>query len=73
MNLDKDLEEFLRRYIDVQAVPRSRKPAQDIMVSGMPSFVGPRLDTGRNGRKRWVTRLDRKADLRRAPNRYPMV
>ena len=73
VNRDKDLEEFLRRYIEVQAVPRSRKPAQEIMISGMSNFVGPRVDIGRNGRKRWVTRLDRKADLRSVPNRYPMV
>ncbi len=72
VNHDKDLEEFLRRYIDVQAVPRARKPAQEIMVSGMPSFVGPRLDVGRNGRKRWVTRLDRKADLRRFTSQFPV-
>jgi len=73
VNRDKDLEEFLRRYINVQAAPRSRKPAQEIMISGMQPFVGPRLDIGRNGRKRWVTRLDRKADLKSVPNRYPMV
>ena len=73
MNRDKELEEFLRRYIDVQAAPRSRKPAQAIMISGMSTSVGPRLDIGRNGRKRWVTRLDRKADLRSVPNRYPMA
>jgi len=74
VNRDKDLEEFLRRYIDVQAMPRARKPAQEIMISGsMSRSVGPRLDIGRNGRKRWVTRLDRKADLRSVPNRYPMA
>ncbi len=73
MNLDKDLEEFLRRYIDVQAVPRSRKPAKEIMISGLPTFAGPRLDCGRNGRRRWVTRLDRKADLSRLNKKYPMA
>lgn len=72
MNHDKELEEFLRRYIDVQAVTRARKPAQEIMVSGMPSFVGPRLDVGRNGRKRWVTRLDRKTDLSKFSGQYPI-
>lgn len=73
MKIDKDLEEFLRRYTDVQAVPPSRKPAQEIMISGMPACVGPRLDVGKNGRKRWVTRLDRKTDLRRFTSHYPAL
>ncbi len=73
MNRDKELEDFLRRYIDVQVVPKSRKPAQEIMIAGMPSFVGPRLDVGRNGRRRWVTRLDRKADLRRYNRQFPVL
>jgi hypothetical protein len=73
VNSDKDLEEFLRRYIDVQAVSRARKPAQEIMISGMPSYVGPRLDIGRSGRKRWVTRLDRKTNLSRFTSQYPVL
>lgn len=71
--MDKDLEEFLRRYTDVQALPKPRKPAQEIMVAGLTSFVGPRLDVGKNGRKRWVTRLDRKTDLNRFTSQYPVV
>lgn len=73
MNRDEDLEEFLRRYIEVPTVPRLRRPAQEIMVSGLSSSVGPRLDIGRNGRKRWVTRLDHKIDLRSVPRRYPIA
>lgn len=73
MSQDKELEEFLRRYIDCSALPRPRKPAQEIMVAGMPSCVGPRLDVGRNGRKRWVTRLDRKTDLKRFTTRFPVL
>ena len=66
-----ELEEFLARYAEPAVRP---KPAAEIMVLGnLPSFIGPRLDIGRNGRKRWVTRLDKRPKPDAFTMGYPVL
>jgi Holliday junction resolvase RusA-like endonuclease len=61
MNSDKQLEEFLSQW--VEPAPKPRKRAAEILVSGFVHSVGPRLVYGRNGKKRWETRVQNRPDL----------
>ncbi|GMU57066.1 MAG: hypothetical protein AMXMBFR33_62120 [Candidatus Xenobia bacterium] len=71
--MSKDIEQFLEDFLG-HPVPRPKRPAAEIMWSGtVPSFQGPRLDVSRKGKKRWVTRLSQKPDLRRFTNQLPML
>lgn len=71
MSKDLELEEFLAQYLD--PAPRPKKPAAEILMMGLPSYLGPRLDRSRNGRKRWVTRLDKRPDLQSFTRAYPVL
>lgn len=71
MSKDLELEEFLAQYLE--PAPRPKKPAAEIFMMGLPSFIGPRLDRSRNGRKRWVTRLDKRPDLQNFTRGYPVL
>ena len=70
-NDQRELEEFLARYLEPAPRP---KPAAEIMGMGaLPTFIGPRLDIGRNGRKRWVTRLDKRSKPDAFTMGYPVL
>ena len=71
MTEDKDLEEFLRRYLEPS--PKPTRKAAEILNSGLPTYLGPKLDLSRPGRKRWVTRLNAKPEAKRFTIQYPML
>lgn len=70
MTDDKDLEDFLRRYIEPAVKPTK---ASEILLSGLPKYLGPKLDLSRPGRKRWVTRVSAKPDNKRFTIQFPML
>ncbi len=67
----REIQEFLRRYLDPAAKPASK--AAEILWSGVSSNLGPKLDLSRPGRKRWVTRVNGKADPKRFTIQYPVL
>lgn len=67
-----DVEEFVRQFTS-PAPQRARKPAAEIMMAPVPTRVGPRLDRNRGGKKRWVTRLDMRPNLKRFTKELPML
>ena len=59
-----DIDAFVRKFAGPRAVPQKRKkPAAQIMAAPQPLCFGPRLDSGRGGKKRWLTMIDRKPDI----------
>ena len=60
-----DVDAFVRRFASPRAIPATRKgPAAQIMKAAQPSCFGPRLDAGRGGKKRWLTTIDHRPDIR---------
>lgn len=71
MPKDKDLEEFLRHWIE--PLPKPKKPAAEIMLAGGPSSMGPRREQTRSGKSRWVIKLNSRPNLKRFTKNYPAV
>ena len=69
MKSDKQLEEFLNQWLE--PAPKPRKPAAEIMIAGFVRSVGPRLVYGRNGKKRWESRIRNSPDLGQASQQFP--
>ena len=70
MAKDKDLEEFLRQWIEPP--PKAKKPAAEIMLAG-GRCLGPRREQTRSGKSRWVIKLDSRPNLKRFTKNYPVV
>ncbi len=59
-----DIDAFVRKFAGAKAAPaRRKKPAAQIMMAPQPLCFGPRLESGRRGRKRWTTMLDQRPDF----------
>lgn len=59
-----DIDAFVRKYAGPKAMPAPRKkPAAQIMMAPQPICFGPRLDSGRGGKKRWLTMIDHRPDI----------
>ncbi len=59
-----DVDAFVRKFAGPRAMPAKRKkPAAQIMMAPQPVCFGPRLDSGRGGKKRWLTMIDHRPDI----------
>lgn len=66
-----DIDDFVRKFAGPAASPAPRKrPAAQIMMAPAPAYFGPRLDSGRSGRKRWLTTLDQRPDVQNYHRNY---
>jgi hypothetical protein len=65
MNMKEiDVDAFVRKFAGPRAMPAKRKkPAAQIMMAPQPVCFGPRLDSGRGGKKRWLTMIDNRPDI----------
>lgn len=60
-----DVDAFVRKFAGPRTTPARRtRPAAQIMRAPQPVCFGPRLDAGRGGKKRWLTTIDNRPDIR---------
>lgn len=71
MAKDKDLEDFLRQW--VEPPPKAKRPAAEIMLAGPLRCSGPRREDTRTGSSRWVVKLGSRPNLKHSRKNYPAL